>query len=221
MSDVEQGAQVAQPSPDGASEKAPPAKKAKKKKPSWWATATPEQKKARVAKMQAGRQPGKAKKKAKAEEKAARPILAPQVAEVETSGAVKIKVPDLATEHAQPKRRYHFGTTPSSPVQNFTAGGMTFPRFVGRPSFDVDGEPDHPLTLGMLAWLTDAEVARIIAGVERRVIRTVGDRGRVIILDGDRRKYDYQPGDEPAAKYVYMHDVTERGQRVLDPAPMA
>jgi len=136
--------------------------------------------------------------------------------------AVKVKsgLPEI-TKSAK-TIRYWIGTTPSSPIQNVTVGGVTFPLFRGSPVFDQDGgKPDRTLDHGIYADLTDERVELIRNGVKIRVIRiwggtdddkfetapgTVKGKGKtaqMLIVDGPH--YRRQPNDHPVGEFLYMH----------------
>lgn len=139
------------------------------------------------------------------------------------TSAVKVAVVAAPAEVTAAKRRYWVGTMPESPVQNITAGGVSFPLFRGIPVFDQPGgAPDRTIEHGIYIDLTDEKVERVRHAVSLRVVRVFGGGGvadgyedapdvtkpkrrtaQVLMVDGPH--YVADKNDIPMAKLVYMH----------------
>lgn len=129
-----------------------------------------------------------------------------------TSAVVKVRhgLPKITPD--QETHSYWIGTTRECPIQNVTAGGITFPLFSGTPVFGIDGEPDRNLDMGTVIDLTGAQLDMIRSAVALRALRLIGPadkngrrRGTMLLVDGGKRRYTPQASDVPLAAFLYMH----------------
>lgn len=140
---------------------------------------------------------------------------------------VPVALPELRED--QQTVKYWVGTMPGSPIQNITAGGISFPRFRGTPVFDgPNGEPNIPLVYGLYTPLSAEQVNLVMAAIRIRVVRIdtyrneMADRDpnidevpeqtrirkkvqRARIYMRDSKNYRASPNDIPLARLVYMH----------------
>lgn len=132
------------------------------------------------------------------------------------------------------KRLYHIGLDPKCPVDIVTAGGHALCKLTETISFDRHKNTKRNERTGEAVSLTDADVARIKAAVDRLAIRTTGagkpistvirvglkdELARIKIEDKDgiqvttpiyesRRLKDFDPAtDQPLAPWVYLRAI--------------
>lgn len=165
---------------------------------------------------------GKGKKKAKTGVRPSITEMTEEKVKSSTSpGAIKVTIDDLPPldEDDTEVHEYWVGTVKDFPIQNATAGGITFPRFCGTPSFEWDEEKkemraDQPIIPGALVKLTDRQVDFIADDVRKYIVRWHGKgRDHCSLLDRAKREngklvpdhhYSHVRGDVPLAKYIYM-----------------
>lgn len=131
---------------------------------------------------------------------------------------VRIDGSEASIPLPSPRHPYWLGTTDDSPLQTVTAGGVEFPRALGKLT-DERGDPLTNLQRGRIAKLTDDEVALVRQRIAERVVRISGQRRMVLSVRG-QRDYPFQPeaGDIPLGRFVYLirlgdnlpHDWRER-----------
>jgi len=134
-----------------------------------------------------------------------------RASELDLGGAVTIPREELEAEifEAEPETfRFWIGTKATSPIQNATVGGVTFPSFTGALRHTAKLEPIIPRTRGIVVDLSEADVGRIVKAVKNRVVRSSGRTA--YILSRSSARYRPAPGDQPLAGHLYMVKIGER-----------
>lgn len=150
-----------------------------------------------------------------------------QAAVPETAVTISTKMPKAA--RGVDTKPYWVGTLPGCPLQNVTAGGITFPGHTGEATNSAgDLIPDRDRSHGIIQHLSDKHVQLIKAGILLRVMRFGAPeredfenaegfpkpkripRAHIVMRDSKKMNapgyaYEAQQGDQPLARFVYMH----------------
>lgn len=145
--------------------------------------------------------------------------------------AITISTDLPSTEEGEKTEAFWVGTMPDCPLPVIYAGGIAFPRFTG-DHITAGGDliPESRLSHGIIVHLGKAQLNTVKEGIRLRVLRFLGvDRvgdefedaegtpkrkrkqsACIVMRDSKKlcrpgHKYTAQVGDEPAARYVYMH----------------
>lgn len=137
----------------------------------------------------------------------------------ELPSVLKITLDEMKIPEPEATEEYHVGTKASSPFQNVTLGGISFPRFTGGAAV---GDPQRP---GARVRLSASQMARIKTAVGRKICRwrNVGSSGdRVgVVINTDQIGFRPQVGDEWLAKHVYCVKIAPEVARIMDAEPEA
>lgn len=142
---------------------------------------------------------------------------APAVAQVSAAAltqpeAVQIKLDKLAPVKSSPVHSYWTGLTMDCPFSVAHVAGVDFSKTVEPPVQQGDTWLPQQVRPGRITRLTDAKVADILAAIQKKFIRRVGNK-RAYMHSTDSAHYIHQASDENLAKFAYL-------MRVPDEAPM-
>jgi len=132
----------------------------------------------------------------------------PNAAPPTLGGAVKVPEDALAPPPATEKHTYWCGTTPDSPIQNITAGGVCFPRWTGRMDMGKDGQLESEPARGALYQLDADQVELVVDRVADAFIRGEGPMAvkmsKTMPYGSKVKAYVPQANDVPLGCFIYM-----------------